>query len=622
MSILMLRATLPATVLLLAPTALAASNDDPAVTWRTIAVTGQPAPGTGEGVTFLAFTTALNHSIMAPRIDGDGRLAFIALITGPGVGEGNQSGLWRDGADGVQLVVRTGDPAPGTPAGVVFFGVPSEYLPFPPQIGDGRLQFQGELTGPGIDSGNQSGLWRERPDGSIALIARSADPAPGLPGLTCTGPIGGTIADSGTSVLIGGVNGPGVTTENNDVIWSDRDGTMGVLMREGDPAPGTPPGVVIGRGTFGTPTTFPATVTNAGGRALVAANLLGPGLDAFDDEALFLENQLTGAPELVIREGDHAPGFAPNVTIGGNSVLAMIRDLDLNDAGHLLFTCRLGGAIPTTTCAFTDRGGALAPVMPLGTALPGAAVGFGEGGPGSLLLNDADQIAFTHQVPDGDGDFHTVSYGIWSDRDGSWAPVLLPGDVVTHDGRTLVVTSASSLGFNGAGEILASVSLDDPEIGWRSGLVLLDTGGAAHVVAATGDDFDLAGDGTDVREVIRVTQGGLAASGAVAFRLDFADDTSAHLTASLRDCNGDGLEDGGQIADGSLVDLDGDGVPDVCTAPTCPADLTGDGSVGVADLVELVMAWGSRDVAADLDGDGRVAVGDLVLLIQGWGACG
>jgi hypothetical protein len=58
--------------------------------------------------------------------------------------------------------------------------------------------------------------------------------------------------------------------------------------------------------------------------------------------------------------------------------------------------------------------------------------------------------------------------------------------------------------------------------------------------------------------------------------------------------------------------------------PICPGDLTGDGSVTVQDLVELIVAWGAcpESCPADLDGDEQVGVTDLVALILAWGDCG
>ncbi len=55
-----------------------------------------------------------------------------------------------------------------------------------------------------------------------------------------------------------------------------------------------------------------------------------------------------------------------------------------------------------------------------------------------------------------------------------------------------------------------------------------------------------------------------------------------------------------------------------------PADLTADGSVGVADLLELLSKWGpvpsALDKYADLDNDGNANVGDLIFLLANWGS--
>ncbi|MDG2292656.1 MAG: M64 family metallopeptidase [Phycisphaerales bacterium] len=68
-------------------------------------------------------------------------------------------------------------------------------------------------------------------------------------------------------------------------------------------------------------------------------------------------------------------------------------------------------------------------------------------------------------------------------------------------------------------------------------------------------------------------------------------------------------------------DLDDDGIPDHCEAPDCDGDISGDGHIGVDDLLAIIAAWGSDDAAADLDVDGIVGVDDLLLVIGGWGEC-
>ena len=53
--------------------------------------------------------------------------------------------------------------------------------------------------------------------------------------------------------------------------------------------------------------------------------------------------------------------------------------------------------------------------------------------------------------------------------------------------------------------------------------------------------------------------------------------------------------------------------------PSCPADLDGDGLVGVMDLLAVVAGWGQAE--ADIDGDGHAGVSDLLLVLANWGLC-
>ncbi len=60
-------------------------------------------------------------------------------------------------------------------------------------------------------------------------------------------------------------------------------------------------------------------------------------------------------------------------------------------------------------------------------------------------------------------------------------------------------------------------------------------------------------------------------------------------------------------------------------ANCCDTDLNGDGTVGAADLLALLVAWGPcpplpADCLADLDCDGSVGAADLLILLIDWGA--
>ena len=56
--------------------------------------------------------------------------------------------------------------------------------------------------------------------------------------------------------------------------------------------------------------------------------------------------------------------------------------------------------------------------------------------------------------------------------------------------------------------------------------------------------------------------------------------------------------------------------------PDCPADLDGDDTVGILDLLALLAAWGTDPGGPpDFDGDGIVGILDLLTLLANWGMC-
>ena len=59
-----------------------------------------------------------------------------------------------------------------------------------------------------------------------------------------------------------------------------------------------------------------------------------------------------------------------------------------------------------------------------------------------------------------------------------------------------------------------------------------------------------------------------------------------------------------------------------CRATSCDGDIDLSGTVDVADLLELIAAWGACQwCPADIDDSGAVDVTDLLILIAGWGSC-
>src|SRR5262245_32781629 len=100
---------------------------------RTVALTGQSAPGTAGGVTYESFGMFVHpdHFVYGtPVLDDAGRVAFRANLTGDGVDSTNNQGVWSEGSGSLSLVGRTGNQAPGAPGGVNFSTDPALELFF------------------------------------------------------------------------------------------------------------------------------------------------------------------------------------------------------------------------------------------------------------------------------------------------------------------------------------------------------------------------------------------------------------------------------------------------------------------------------------------------------------
>lgn len=86
------------------------------------------------------------------------------------------------------------------------------------------------------------------------------------------------------------------------------------------------------------------------------------------------------------------------------------------------------------------------------------------------------------------------------------------------------------------------------------------------------------------------------------------------------DCNNNGVGDDTDLLNGTSQDLNNNGIPDECDPI---GDLNGDGTVGVADLLILLSAWGPcpdcEQCLADLNGDCTIGVADLLILLANWG---
>jgi hypothetical protein len=116
-----------------------------------------------------------------PRINASGQVAFYSLVCCTGVNSTNDKVLWLSTSSGIEVVAREGSPAPGT---TVNFGT------FQPAVfsdvalnSAGQVAFVSTLTGSGVTTLNDLGLWAGAP-GNLSLVVREGDvidvdPGPG-----------------------------------------------------------------------------------------------------------------------------------------------------------------------------------------------------------------------------------------------------------------------------------------------------------------------------------------------------------------------------------------------------------------------------------------------------------
>jgi hypothetical protein len=199
------------------------------------------------------------------------------------------------------------------------------------------LAFQAELAGPGVDATNNRGIWVQGRDIGWTLVARTGDPAPGAASGVNFSALGAALLNGpGEIAFLGRVSGPGVSANNDDGIWAEREGTgLTLVAREGEPAPGTQSGVQF--------STLLARALNAAGQVAFSARLTGSGFSF--DEGIWAQNR-SGELILIARAGeqldvDDGPGLdlrtISSLSFAGNSGNEDGRHSAFNDRGQLAF---------------------------------------------------------------------------------------------------------------------------------------------------------------------------------------------------------------------------------------------------------------------------------------------
>jgi hypothetical protein len=205
---------------------------------------GAPVLAVREGQTMLPGPVTASAFSGQAVLDNNGRILYNLTLAGPGVTAANDESLWLwTPGSGNTMLVREGDPAPGT-AGGTFNNGANDWQPAVSLNGftrNGKYAIVTEMLGGNVVPGvNDRAIYMGQTGGGLTLVVRAGDPAPGTDGVFAWFHTAFTyIADSGRVAFQGGAAGGTVTTANDTGIWAGTPGALTLVAREGSPAPGT-----------------------------------------------------------------------------------------------------------------------------------------------------------------------------------------------------------------------------------------------------------------------------------------------------------------------------------------------------------------------------------------------
>ncbi|HEY3394902.1 MAG TPA: choice-of-anchor tandem repeat NxxGxxAF-containing protein, partial [Lacipirellulaceae bacterium] len=136
-----------------------------------------PAPGAPSGVRFASFPGYLPTG-SGPQLDSAGHTIFTAFLTTPDVL--NDSGIWSDASGSLNQFAKSGAHPPDLPDGIRFWNVIDYVFTSYILTSDGHTGIFSSITGAGVTSATNYGLWLGGSN-SLGLIMREGDHAPGTP---------------------------------------------------------------------------------------------------------------------------------------------------------------------------------------------------------------------------------------------------------------------------------------------------------------------------------------------------------------------------------------------------------------------------------------------------------
>ena len=534
----------------------------------TVLLSGQQVPSLAPGVTFTQFG--------APSINAAGEVGAWCIFAGPGVDFTNNIALVSNAGGAVEVFARIGDHAPGTAAGVNFSNTGNYRF-----SDSGMISAFSGVMGPGITGSNDFGHWLQV-GSSLELLARESDAAPGVAGAVLESFLSQPAVNAaGQAAFACSVAGPGVIFSTSRTLYYGTPGSLSLLARGGQIAPGTTSAY------FG----FSVPTLNSAGQAAFIGLLTGSGITAENDEGLWAGTP--GSVTLLARGGDIAPGVAPAMYdsfgypwLTSDGILGLWSTLTGPGVNSTNNQGIWSG--PSATPSLVARTSYLAPGVP------------GDGKFATLdlpVVSTAGKVAFQGTLT-GSGITSTDDSGIWTDVSGALALVAREGDPAPG-------TDAAFAGFfrpqvSASGVVVFNAYLSGSGVNDNNifGLWALGTDGDVHFVARTGTPIDVNSSPliTDLRTPSTIDTvfgasnfGGWNSSlnddGQIAFRAELTDGGFAIFIAELNYCDGDFNNDG-------FVDFtDLDNYVSAFDSGGTGADFNGDGFVDFTDFDSFVAAF-------------------------------
>jgi hypothetical protein len=519
---------------------LAAASHAQPLQWRTIALSGQPAPGL-PGVTFENLTDA--------RITPDAAtIAFRANLIGTGVVTDTDGSIWTldSGSSTPSLRYREGTPAPGTTAATLT-GIPTVNL------------------APNGFIGFAAGLYEGTPASTATNIAYYIESAPGSLSLIVREPLNSFLLPNHIPL-----------SPSRSTVWTQ----SGVVQ--------TPAGPVVG-------TTTPVPWDPAATFRVFSQAQLGPdsevvlraGYGATATTASWQYALLTNSPTLATRATSGAPVPDMNATwldIGTAPVIA--------PGGQIAVWGRVTptGATTPIQGLFYSEAAALAPLVLEGDPVPGVPGATFTAFDPALSMNDDGRVAFIARFTGPGVTTNLDNSGVFIAQDGQ------PTRLVMRRGEAISgapgVTLRQPTPPAHQGNVIAFIAYTSggPAAGSPQVLIAGDHRVRPRAVISSGTSFQIPGGATQtVRAIAFSSEPAFTGRSQIADRellvkLSFTDATHGLFAVTLpciADFNGDGDIGTDQDIESFFACLAGN------CCPTCgTSDFNADGDFGTDQDIE------------------------------------